>query len=287
MLGLVPGDAKIIRNAGARVTDDALRSLILAVNLLDVDRICVVQHTDCAMAGSTDDELRARIGADDDLELLAMTDQTRSAARRRRRHPRQPSTSRRRPRSPASSSTCTPASSSPPAESQRQPAESDSSTPRCAPSSASRKHFAVEAAAVAAERAVGRDHAVTRHDDGDRVLAVGRAHGALRAVVHRCGRRARRRTTSRRTGSPAGPATRAAGTRCRRDAWRTSNSCSSPSQYALSWSTTSPKAFGSCGQSPWSRGAWRCSCMTSRVEHVVVTAERDQPDRAVDACGRG
>ncbi len=75
MLGLVPGDAKIIRNAGARVTEDSLRSLILAVNLLGVDRVCVVQHTDCAMAGSTDAELRARIGATDDLQLLAMTDQ--------------------------------------------------------------------------------------------------------------------------------------------------------------------------------------------------------------------
>ena len=48
MLGLRPGDAKIIRNAGARVTDDALRSLVLAVNLLGVNRVCVVQHTDCA-----------------------------------------------------------------------------------------------------------------------------------------------------------------------------------------------------------------------------------------------
>ena len=61
MLGLVPGDAKIIRNAGARVTDDALRSLVLAVNLLGVERVCVVAHTDCAMAGSTDDQVRERI----------------------------------------------------------------------------------------------------------------------------------------------------------------------------------------------------------------------------------
>ncbi|MEY2472653.1 MAG: carbonic anhydrase [Actinomycetota bacterium] len=75
MLGLVPGDAKIIRNAGARVTDDALRSLVLAVNLLNVDRICVVQHTDCAMAKSTDQEIRAQIDASDDFEVLAMTDQ--------------------------------------------------------------------------------------------------------------------------------------------------------------------------------------------------------------------
>lgn len=62
MLGLQAGDAKIIRNAGARVTDDALRSLVLAVNLLGVNRVCVVQHTECAMAGGSDDELRARIG---------------------------------------------------------------------------------------------------------------------------------------------------------------------------------------------------------------------------------
>jgi carbonic anhydrase len=76
MLGLIPGDAKIIRNAGARVTDDALRSLVLAVNLLNVDRICVVQHTDCAMSKSTDDEIRQKIGASDDFAVLAMDDQT-------------------------------------------------------------------------------------------------------------------------------------------------------------------------------------------------------------------
>jgi carbonic anhydrase len=63
MLGLHAGDAKIIRNAGARVTDDALRSLILATNLLGVTRVCVVAHTECAMVGSTDEELRDRIGA--------------------------------------------------------------------------------------------------------------------------------------------------------------------------------------------------------------------------------
>src|ERR1700730_11804213 len=63
MLGLRAGDAKIIRNAGARVSDDALRSLVLAANLLGVTRVCVVQHTEGAMVGATDDEMRARIGA--------------------------------------------------------------------------------------------------------------------------------------------------------------------------------------------------------------------------------
>jgi carbonic anhydrase len=80
MLGLHAGDAKIIRNAGARVTDDALRSLILAANLLGVTRVCVVAHTDCAMVGSTDEELRDRIGTARDAdasgwEFLATKDQ--------------------------------------------------------------------------------------------------------------------------------------------------------------------------------------------------------------------
>jgi carbonic anhydrase len=80
MLGLRAGDAKIIRNAGARVTDDALRSLVLAANLLGVTRVCVVQHTDCAMVGTTDAELRARIGSLRGVdatgwEFLASTDQ--------------------------------------------------------------------------------------------------------------------------------------------------------------------------------------------------------------------
>jgi carbonic anhydrase len=80
MLGLRAGDAKIIRNAGARVTDDSLRSLVLAVNLLGVTRVCVVQHTECAMVGSTEDEMRARIAAVRGVdtagwEFLTTTDQ--------------------------------------------------------------------------------------------------------------------------------------------------------------------------------------------------------------------
>ena len=49
MLGLRAGDAKIFRNAGARVTDDVIRSMIAAVHLLNVHRVAVVQHTNCAM----------------------------------------------------------------------------------------------------------------------------------------------------------------------------------------------------------------------------------------------
>lgn len=79
MLGLVPGDAKILRNAGARVTGDVLRSLALAALYLGVERIAVMQHTGCAMAGRSDDDLRAGFPEGqrplaDQWEFLAMTD---------------------------------------------------------------------------------------------------------------------------------------------------------------------------------------------------------------------
>jgi carbonic anhydrase len=80
MLGLQAGDAKIIRNAGARVTDDALRSLILATNLLGAKRVCLIPHTDCAMAGSTEAKMRSRVQEArgrpaDEWEFLASPDQ--------------------------------------------------------------------------------------------------------------------------------------------------------------------------------------------------------------------
>ena len=61
MVGLGIGDAKIFRNPGGRVTPQALEALVLGVHLLNVDRILVVPHTRCAMASSTEDELRRRV----------------------------------------------------------------------------------------------------------------------------------------------------------------------------------------------------------------------------------
>ncbi len=80
VFGLEPGDAKILRNAGARVTDDALRTLALAVATLGVDRIAVVQHTDCKMTSASDEELVAALteatGSDlQGFEPLAIVDQ--------------------------------------------------------------------------------------------------------------------------------------------------------------------------------------------------------------------
>jgi carbonic anhydrase len=54
IVGMHAGDAKILRNAGARVTSDVLRTLALATHLLGVNRVLVMPHTDCRMA-STDE----------------------------------------------------------------------------------------------------------------------------------------------------------------------------------------------------------------------------------------
>jgi carbonic anhydrase len=61
MFGLRPGDAKIFRNPGGRVTQAALEALVLGVHLLGVERILVVPHTRCAMALFTENELRVKV----------------------------------------------------------------------------------------------------------------------------------------------------------------------------------------------------------------------------------
>lgn len=49
ILGLQPGDANVIRSAGASVDDGVLRSLVAAVHLLGVRTIILMPHTDCGM----------------------------------------------------------------------------------------------------------------------------------------------------------------------------------------------------------------------------------------------
>jgi carbonic anhydrase len=63
MVGLQAGDAKIFRNPGGRVTNAALEAMVLAVHLLGVERVLIIPHTRCAMASSTEQELREKIGA--------------------------------------------------------------------------------------------------------------------------------------------------------------------------------------------------------------------------------
>jgi carbonic anhydrase len=55
------GDAKILRNAGARVTDDVLRTLVLATYLLGVKRILIMPHTNCRMAQVDEAEIHREI----------------------------------------------------------------------------------------------------------------------------------------------------------------------------------------------------------------------------------
>lgn len=61
VLGMQPGDVKILRNAGARVTDDVLRTLVLATYLLGVDRVLVLPHTGCKMASGKEEEIHQAI----------------------------------------------------------------------------------------------------------------------------------------------------------------------------------------------------------------------------------
>ena len=80
VVGMYAGDAKILRNAGARVTDDVLRTLVLASYLLGVNRVLVMPHTDCRMARDDEATIHATIeeqfGVDTrSLEFQTVSDQ--------------------------------------------------------------------------------------------------------------------------------------------------------------------------------------------------------------------
>ena len=60
-LGLRPGDAHMIRNAGGIATDDAIRSLIVSHHLLDTQEFIIINHTDCGLLKVQEDELRQRL----------------------------------------------------------------------------------------------------------------------------------------------------------------------------------------------------------------------------------
>jgi carbonic anhydrase len=71
-LGMRAGDAKILRNAGARVTDDVLRTLVLAVYALGVNRVLVMPHTQCRMASATEPEIHELIAARGGLDSRSL-----------------------------------------------------------------------------------------------------------------------------------------------------------------------------------------------------------------------
>jgi carbonic anhydrase len=63
-LGLRPGDAHVIRNAGGAVTEDVIRSLVVSQRLLGTREVAVIHHSDCGMQKFRDDDLKARIQAE-------------------------------------------------------------------------------------------------------------------------------------------------------------------------------------------------------------------------------
>ncbi len=79
-MGMEVGDVKILRNAGARVTDDVMRTLVLASYLLGVRRVLIMPHTECKMASGDEPEVHASIlenhGVDTrSVEFRTVTDQ--------------------------------------------------------------------------------------------------------------------------------------------------------------------------------------------------------------------
>jgi carbonic anhydrase len=74
--GLREGDAHVIRNAGGRASDDAIRSLIISHKLLGTNEWFVIQHTECGMEGFSEENMRALLGAgaaDYSIDWLAIS----------------------------------------------------------------------------------------------------------------------------------------------------------------------------------------------------------------------
>ena len=68
--GLSEGDAHVIRNAGGRASDDAIRSLVISYKLLGTKEWFVIHHTNCGMEFFTDDVMRALLA--NSLEAAAL-----------------------------------------------------------------------------------------------------------------------------------------------------------------------------------------------------------------------
>ncbi len=77
-LGLDPGDAHVLRNAGGVVTDDVIRSLAISQRRLGTREVILVHHTDCGMEKLSDDgfrvELREASGEDPPFAIESFSD---------------------------------------------------------------------------------------------------------------------------------------------------------------------------------------------------------------------
>lgn len=68
--GLAEGDAHVIRNAGGRASDDAIRSLVISYKLLGTSEFFVVHHTNCGMEFFTDDVMRGLLASSLETAVL-------------------------------------------------------------------------------------------------------------------------------------------------------------------------------------------------------------------------
>jgi carbonic anhydrase len=69
--GLAEGDAHVIRNAGGRASDDAIRSLVISYKLLGTREFFVIHHTNCGMEFFTNEVIRGLL--DNSLETADLT----------------------------------------------------------------------------------------------------------------------------------------------------------------------------------------------------------------------
>src|SRR5579885_405199 len=60
-LGLQLGDTHVIRNAGGRASEDAIRSLVISQQLLGTEAVLVIHHTDCGMLTFSNEHLRSKL----------------------------------------------------------------------------------------------------------------------------------------------------------------------------------------------------------------------------------
>src|SRR5689334_23629354 len=70
--GLSEGDAHVIRNAGGRASDDAIRSLVISYKLLGTKEWFVIHHTNCGMEFFTDEVMRGLLA--NSLETATLGD---------------------------------------------------------------------------------------------------------------------------------------------------------------------------------------------------------------------
>jgi carbonic anhydrase len=70
--GLAVGDAHILRNAGGRVTDDVIRSLLISSDIVGTRHVAVIHHTQCGLRDTTNEQLQQHIQDEREIDAAAI-----------------------------------------------------------------------------------------------------------------------------------------------------------------------------------------------------------------------